>query len=91
MGSFMSKHCNSGINYGSPLNQGKEHVPAELKDPEFLKRLESLPENVRKNMIDRIKRRDSLAIAKHGSIEAMKQKQIEAESKIKNKDKKDDY
>jgi len=22
MGTFMSKHCNSGINYGSPLNQG---------------------------------------------------------------------
>jgi len=104
MGTFMSKHCSpmsygtplekkSCANYGSPLDQKKEeHVPAEFKDPNFMKRLESLNPQTKKNIMDRIKRRDSIAIAKYGSIEAMKKKQIEAENKMTEEQKaKDDY
>ena len=100
----MSKHC-SGINYGSPaqkkscanygtpLNQGKkEHVPAEFKDKEFMKRLESMNPKTKKNIMDRIKKRDSMAIAKYGSIEAMKKMQMEAENKMTKEEKsRDDY
>ena len=103
-GTFMSKHCSpmsygtplekkSCANYGTPLNQEKkEHVPAEFKDPNFMKRLESLNPKTKKNIMDRIKRRDSMAIAKHGSIEAMKKKQIEAEAEMTKEEKsRDDY
>ena len=104
MGTFMSKHCSpvsygtplekkSCANYGTPLNQEKkEHVPAEFKDPNFMKRLESLNPNTKKNIMDRIKKRDSLAIAKYGSIEAMKKMQMEAENKMTKEQKaRDDY
>lgn len=104
MGTFMSKHCSpvsygtplekkSCANYGTPLNQEKkEHVPAEFKDPNFMKRLESLNPNTKKNIMDRIKKRDSLAIAKYGSIEAMKKMQIEAEKAMTPEQRKrDDY
>jgi hypothetical protein len=102
MGTFMSKHCSpvsygtplekkSCANYGTPLNQEKkEHVPAEFKDPNFMKRLESLNPNTKKNIMDRIKKRDSLAIAKYGSIEAMKKMQIEAEEAMTPEERKRD-
>ena len=104
MGTFMSKHC-SGINYGSPaqkkscanygtpLNQEKkEHVPAEFKDENFMKRLESLNPQTKKNIMDRIRKRDSMAIAKYGSIEAMKKMQVEAEKAMTPEQRKrDDY
>lgn len=106
MGTFMSKHCSpmnygspmekkscSAANYGSPMKQKKEeHVPAEFKNPDFMKRLESMNPKTRKNIMDRIRKRDSMAIAKHGSIEAMKKKQVEAEAKMSKKEKlRDDY
>ena len=77
----------------TPLNQEKkEHVPAEFKDPNFMKRLESLNPQTKKNIMDRIKRRDSMAIAKHGSIEAMKKAQMEAEALMTKEEKsRDDY
>ena len=106
MGTFMSKHC-SGINYGSPMekkscsaaNYGspmkqkkEEHVPAEFKDPDFMKRLDALNPQTKKNIMNRIRKRDSMAIAKYGSIEAMKRKQAEAEAKMSKKQKsRDDY
>ena len=101
---FTSKHCSpisygtplekkSCANYGTPLNQKKEeHVPAEFKDPNFMKRLESLNPKTKKNIMDRIKRRDSMAIAKYGSIEAMKKMQVEAEKAMTPEQRKrDDY
>lgn len=101
---FTSKHCSpisygtplekkSCANYGTPLNQGKkEHVPAEFKDPNFMKRLESLNPQTKKNIMDRIRKRDSMAIAKYGSIKAMKKMQMEAENKMTKEQKaKDDY
>ena len=106
MGTFMSKHC-SGINYGSPMEKkscsaanygspmkqkNKEHVPAEFKDENFMKRLESMNPQTRKNIMNRIKKRDSMAIAKYGSIEAMKKMQMEAENKMTKEEKsRDDY
>lgn len=90
----------SCANYGSPLDQQqkeltdkpKVHVPSELKNPDFMKRLESLNPKTKKNIIDRIKRRDSLAIAKYGSIEAMKKMQMEAENRMTKEEKaRDDY
>jgi len=90
----------SCANYGSPLDQQqkelkdkpKVHVPAEFKDPNFMKRLDALNPNTKKNIMDRIKRRDSTAIAKYGSIEAMKKMQIEAENKMTKEQKaRDDY
>ena len=101
---FTLKHCSpisygtplekkSCANYGTPLNQKKEeHVPAEFKDPNFMKRLESLNPQTKKNIMDRIKRRDSMAIAKYGSIEAMKKMQVEAEKAMTPEQRKrDDY
>ena len=101
---FTSKHCSpvsygtplekkSCANYGTPLNQEKkEHVPAEFKNPDFMKRLESLNPKTKKNIMDRIKKRDSLAIAKYGSIEAMKKMQMEAENRMTKEEKaRDDY
>ena len=102
MGTFMSKHCSpvsygtplekkSCANYGTPLNQEKkEHVPAEFKDPNFMKRLESLSPNTKKNIMDSIKKRDSLNIAKYGSIEAMKKMQVEAEAAMTPEERKRD-
>lgn len=79
-------------NYGTPLNQNNEHVPAEFKDEDFMKRLESLNPQTKKDIMNRIRKRDSMAIAKHGSIEAMKKKQIEAENKMTKEEKsRDDY
>ena len=78
---------------GTPLNQEKEeHVPAEFKDKDFMKRLSSLNPQTRNNIMNRIRRRDSMAIAKHGSIEAMKKKQIEAEARMTEEERsRDDY
>lgn len=102
MGTFMSKHCGpvnygtplekkSCANYGTPLNQEKkEHVPAEFKDPNFMKRLESLNPQTKKNIMDRIKRRDSMNIAKYGSIEKMKKIQLEAEKSMTPEERKRD-
>ena len=99
---FTSKHCSpvsygtplkkkSCANYGTPLNQEKkEHVPAEFKNPDFMKRLESLNPKTKKNIMDRIKKRDSLAIAKYGSIEAMKKMQVEAEAAMTPEERKRD-
>lgn len=90
----------SCANYGSPLDQQqkkltdkpKVHVPAEFKDENFMKRLESLNPQTKKDIMNRIRKRDSMAIAKHGSIEAMKKKQIEAEAKMTKEEKsRDDY
>jgi len=90
----------SCANYGSPLDQQqkkltdkpKAHVPAEFKDKDFMKRLDALNPQTKKNIMDRIKRRDSIAIAKHGSIEAMKKKQIEAENNMTEEQRaRDDY
>ena len=100
----MSKHCSpmsygtplekkSCANYGTPLNQKKEeHVPAEFKDPNFMKRLERLNPQTKKNIMDRIRKRDSIAIDKYGSIEAMKKMQVEAEKAMTPEQRKrDDY
>ena len=76
-----------------PMKQKKkEHVPAEFKDPNFMKRLESLNPQTKKNIMNRIRKRDSMAIAKHGSIEAMKKMQVEAEKAMTPEQKsRDDY
>ena len=55
-----------------------------------MKRLESMNPQTRKNIMNRIKKRDSMAIAKYGSIEAMKKMQMEAEKAMTPEERKRD-